>query len=249
MDPEQLFLALLPFIDRRSKSACRGRNLNREDTEDFCQLLKMKLVQNDYAVLRNCNNKELNSYISIVAGNALRDYCNHLWGKWRPRREVERMGEVAVRLARMIDRDQWPRDQAVDYMHRYGGVAESRQELAELAELVPITWGRRLEGEEALTALPATEPTPEETLLKSEGDRMRLRLLETLERVLRNYPPEDVLIMRMCQLFTVTEIARTLKLEAKPLFRRRDKLLRSLREDLERAGIERQDVRRYINAG
>ena len=63
-----------------------------------------------------------------------------------------------------------------------------------------------------------------------------------MREALAGLEPEDRLILRLRfeQALSVVEIATTLRVEAKPLYRRIERLLGGLRRDLERAGVDRE---------
>ena len=104
--PDQLFLKSLPLIEKLIAFASRRSRFGREDGEDFSSWVKVKLIENDYGVLRQfkggCN---LSTYLSVVVQRLAQDYRNHLWSKWRPSAEAIRLGPLAVRLEQLLVRD------------------------------------------------------------------------------------------------------------------------------------------------
>ena len=52
MSPEQIFLAELPRIERVIGATCRRHRLRAEEAEEFASTVRLKLIADDYAVLR-----------------------------------------------------------------------------------------------------------------------------------------------------------------------------------------------------
>ena len=91
MDAETLFLEKLPLVDRILAVTSRRNRLTKEEAEDFASVVKLKLIANDYEVLRAFAGRcSLAGYLTAVVQRAYIDHCNHLWGKWRPSAEAGR---------------------------------------------------------------------------------------------------------------------------------------------------------------
>ena len=85
MDAERLFLDNLALIDRIVAATCRRHRLTAEETEDFGSSVKLKLIANDYEVIRAFQGRcSLAGYLTAVILRAFIDHRNHLWGRWRP---------------------------------------------------------------------------------------------------------------------------------------------------------------------
>ena len=91
MDAERVFLDNLALIDRIVAATCRRNRMTAEETEDFGSSLKLKLIANDYEVLRAFEGRcSLGGYLTAVVQRAFIDHRNHLWGRWRPSAEARR---------------------------------------------------------------------------------------------------------------------------------------------------------------
>jgi RNA polymerase sigma factor for flagellar operon FliA len=82
----------------------------------------------------------------------------------------------------------------------------------------------------------------------TELDRQRSAMLAALFKVMEQLPPEErhILRMRFADGRSVADVARALRLEQKPLYRRIDQLKAKLRVDLERFGVTADDVRELL---
>jgi RNA polymerase sigma factor (sigma-70 family) len=265
VDPlEQLFLANLPFIDRAAAKGCRRYGLNLAESEDFAQEVKLKLVDDGYGVLRKFKRvSSIEGYLAMVVANALRDYANKLWGKWRPSQEAQKLGPLAVCLERLLVRDQRTLSEACQTLWTDFHLTASESELHDLALRLPPRLSRRADvsldslagpsgagGADAApsqidqAALPHwTSNEPADARVRyGEAARLRLRLRQALAAAMLTLDDEDrVIVLRRTER-SVAEIARELHLEQKPLYRRLDKILARLRAAMESAGVRSSEV-------
>ena len=99
MDPRQWYVEQLDVINRIASSVCRRNGVQGADAEDFVSDVRLKLLQDDYAVLRKYRGaSSQTTFLTVVISNLFRDHRIKHWGKWRPSAEAKRHGEVAVRL-------------------------------------------------------------------------------------------------------------------------------------------------------
>ncbi|HVT60632.1 MAG TPA: sigma-70 family RNA polymerase sigma factor [Thermoanaerobaculia bacterium] len=244
MTPEELFHAHRALVKRLAEQGCRRYHLSQEETEDFVSTVMLKLIADDYAVIRSHQGRStLPTYLAVVVAHLLQDYLNHLWGKWRPSKEAQRRGQMAILLERLLVRDRKSLDEACQILLTNHKVELSRAELEELAAgLPPRLPPRRMEGEEGLHNLVARE-TADRRLVDEERYALLQKAKAALRRALEALPDQDQLIARMRgDDFSVVHIAKTLKLDQKPLYRRIEGICKTLRRALEAEGIRGADV-------
>lgn len=244
MRPEQFFLAHLPHIEKVVAHLCRRYHFRKEECEDFLGEVKRKLIDDNYAVIRKFQGRSrLTTYLTMVITNYMKDHQNHLWGKWRPSAEAERLGPVAALLEKLLVRDGYSFDEAAQIIQTNNKIEMSWQELHAIAERLPGRSPRRMEGEEGLRDLASSEESADEHLAKQEREAKRRKALEALQEVRKTLPKEDQLVLKMQERgFSVADISRTLQLDQKHLYRRIQKIYKDLREELERRGIGKDDI-------
>jgi RNA polymerase sigma factor (sigma-70 family) len=257
---EPLFHEQQAAIRRAAAYFCRRYGFSREEIEDFTQHVLLKIWADNCAVLRKWQGRSsLSTYLAMVIQRALLDYVNHNWGKWRPSADAQRLGQLAIDLETLLVRDRMGFDEACQTLRSRGATA-SDAELRELAGKLPPRSPRRQDGSydsegggaggahlrAAVTgqrAEPAAAETADELLWTNERERRRQVALQALKAALAELSSEDRVIAKMLgDGVKIAEIARILKLEQKALYRRKDKILKRLREALERAGINAEDV-------
>jgi RNA polymerase sigma factor (sigma-70 family) len=246
--PEQLYLAHLDHIDRVAAYFCRRRRFSREETQDFVSKVHVKLIDDGYAIIRKFQGKcSFKTYLTVVIQRLFLDHLDHLWGKWRHSAEAERLGPVAIRLERLLYRDGFSFDEACEILWTNYHVAVSRQELADLAAKLPHRAPpRRMESEETLKNRPSKELTPRQRFEAGEKEARLLKVLGILREILDHLPAEDRVFARLSTERKISEIARGEGVEQKPLYRRLDKILKRLQQELESRGIHRDEIRELL---
>jgi RNA polymerase sigma factor (sigma-70 family) len=248
MTAEQLFLAHLPHIDKVVTHLCRRHHFRKEECEDFRSRVYTKMVVDDYAVFRKFQGRSsLKTYLTTVVSNLMKDYLDHLWGKWRPSAEAQRLGPTAILLELLLVRERLSFDEAVQVMQINHRVEKTWQELADLAARLPIRTTPIEEGEDGLDNLPAPGERADDQITGEERQARMRKALEVLKEARQALPAEDRFILRMMMdsRFTVAQVARTLHLDPKQekqLYRRIQKIYKELRETLERHGIKKEDI-------
>lgn len=250
-DYEALLVEHHPFIRRTAARLCQRHGLDPDDTDEFVSWTTAKLVDNDYAVLRKFRgDSALTTFLTVVVSMLYRDFRVARWGRWRPSAEARRRGPDAVALETLIYRDGYGVSQAVTTLVLRGQTALSERELRDLAAALPMRPPGRLNdtSDHHLPNL-RSDDTTDKSLIASESDAQREHIADVLSRALAALPAEDAMIVRLrfFENMSVATIARTLKLEQKPLYRRIERLLARMRGTLEAAGVSREQVADLLN--
>ena len=243
---EALLIKHLPAVERIIATVCRRHALRPEMGEDFASWAKLKLVENDYAILQKFRGESsITTYLTVVVAMLFRDYRVHHWGRWRPSAAAQRLGALAVRLETLVYRDRMPLSGAAELLRTEGETKVSDRKLAELLAQLPERGPLRPRevGPEPL-AVHESASSADELVRGAELDAEVGSAHAALRCALDHQPPEDALIVRMHYWdgMGVAEIARVLGLPQKPLYRRIERVLTRLREELEAAGLSRERI-------
>jgi DNA-directed RNA polymerase specialized sigma24 family protein len=85
MGIEAFFLANLPILDRAVDESARRYGLTSEDAEDLNSFVRLRLIEDDYRVLRNYSGEStIESYLVVVVERVALDYVTHRHGESRP---------------------------------------------------------------------------------------------------------------------------------------------------------------------
>ncbi len=240
-EAEALFLANLEWVERSVASLCRRYGLGGDEADDVASWTRLKLIENDYAAIRKFRGESsIRTYLVVVVSSLFRDYRVGNWGRWRPSAAALRGGRLAVRLETLVYRDGCSLEHAAHVLRTSGETELGDRELAALLAGLPARSPVRpvSAGVEPLESV-AAPTSAEERVVAAESARERDDVYGALLRVLARLPAEDRLILRMqyWQGSSVADIARVLQLPQKPLYRRLERLLALLRENLEKEGV------------
>jgi RNA polymerase sigma factor (sigma-70 family) len=235
-DPAITFLDNLDVIERIVAVIARRHSLVRQDAEDFASWAKGRIIENDYAVLRKfAGRSTLPTYLTVVLTNSFRDYRNSLWGRWRPSAEAMRLGPTAIRLEELLYRDGCSLREAIAILQS-AGCQESEAELRRIVSRIPLRSSlSEVPLDNADDAALAEEPA---TIVSDDAAAVMNVLREGVDRL----PPDERLIakMRFWDNLSVADIARALRVDQKPLYRKIETIQSRLREWLEARGINRE---------
>ncbi|HEV7589670.1 MAG TPA: sigma-70 family RNA polymerase sigma factor [Longimicrobium sp.] len=248
LNPEGLFLENLGWIDKVASIACSKRGVWGTEAEDFAAWVRMKLVEDEYAVLRAFRgDSELKTYLASVVARYFVSYVRTLRGRWRPSAAAERLGAPATELELLVRREGYTVEQAGEKLRTAGRTTHSDAELARLLARLPPRGPLRPVEVEATLVLDATPGASraDERVAAAEAEALHGEMMAVLGRAMGELEPEEQLIVRLhfAEGLSLADVARALHLEQKPLYRRVERLRVRLRALLESAGLAGDDVR------
>ena len=248
MTGEELFLSELKLIERVTAWVCSRRGLRGADAEDFASTVKLRLVENEYEVLGRFEGRSsLKTYLVAVINRLYLDHQIQRFGKWRPSAQARRLGPTAVRLESLLCRDGLSLDEACGVLETSG--AASREELQALSERLPHH--TRAAANPSSDAEPVEPgPGPADTVERAERQIVAEKTLLVLGKALGKLQPRDRLLLRMHVEgeLSMADVAKALGEDQKALYKRRDSLFKSLRQELEANGVRQSDVSDLLSA-
>ncbi len=241
---ESLLLAHLDFIERTVAAVARRNAVAPWDAEDLAGQVRLRLIANDYAVLRKFEGRSrLTTYLTTVIHNIFRDFRIQRWGKWRPSAAARRMGELGVQLEALLYRDRFGSREAFAILRDRFEVEASDGELEAMAGRLRPRTSRRIETDAALAGLESAE-RGDRGVRERERAAALGRVASALRRVLASLEAEDRLILRMrfADGLTIRAIAAALKLDPRPMYTRVQRLLLEVRRRIEAEGVDCDEV-------
>jgi RNA polymerase sigma factor (sigma-70 family) len=243
MDPQELFLSNLDAIERAIAYVCHRNHLSPQDGEEFNSEVKTKLIEANYAVLRKFEGRSsFSTYMTTVIQRLYFQWRVQMWGKWRPSAEAKRLGEKAITLERLLTRDGFTYSEALETLTT-GTRAFTREEVEAIYLRLPERMPRPvLVSAVAPDAAPAVDA--EKDLFTAERRKTARAAAAAVDEAIAGMDPESrvILQMRFWNSKKVPEIATALRMEAKRLYKKIDRLLETLRAALENAGIDRETI-------
>jgi RNA polymerase sigma factor (sigma-70 family) len=242
---EELFLTNLVLIEQVIHRVGRRARLDDAEREEFASWVKLKLIEDDYRILRAFGGRSrLSTYLTRVVQRLYLDTRVALWGKYRPSAEARRLGPVALLLERLIARDGLLLEEAVEVLRTNHRVPETTERLREMARALPLRRRRSFVDATVIPELPNGALRNDERLDREMEARAAANLRRALREVRRALPVDDqmILSMRYEDGLTVAHISRTLGLQQKALYRRLERILKRLRDELEARGASAQAI-------
>lgn len=244
-DFERYFAASLPVVRRVIHLIARRHRLSPEDEAEFTSVVFLKLVSDDYAVLRRFRGQSgLAAYLGVVITRALLDWRNTHWGKWRPSAQARRIGDAAVTLERLIDRDRLDPREAVAMMAHEPRWGLSSASVRGLREQLPDRAPRPQMVEVLDVATPHTSDHADHQIDAGDVAERVERARCALKRALADLSWEDrrLLALRFRAGLSVAEIARLTGSDQRLLYRRLKAVLAEIGRNLEQRQLTRGEV-------
>jgi RNA polymerase sigma factor for flagellar operon FliA len=244
VDYERFFLDNLEVVDQVVRAVARRHRLSADEADELGASIRLKLIDRDYEVLRRFERRcNLRTYLTAVVVRFFLDQRNARWGKWRPSVEARHLGPVAMLLERLVTRDGYSHDEAIEILKTNHLVEEPREELARMCERFPTRTARRILDDSNLDALPSSASAEEafETTARTAQASM---VAAALTAALAALGTQDrlILTLRFRDQVQVSKIARLLRLDQKQLYRRQEQVFKVLRRALEAQGVSREDI-------
>jgi RNA polymerase sigma factor for flagellar operon FliA len=250
-NPENLFLKNLGWINRVAAMTCSQHGVLGAEAEDFASSIRLKLMEDDYAIIRKHRGEAaLTTYLATVV---VRQFHNHLRekrGRWRTSAVARRLGPPAPDLESLVFRDGYRLDQAGELLRTSGRTRLSDRELGQLLKELPARQPLRpkeVPGDVLLDQQEAAQHA-DRGVTDAETGALHDQMTDVLRRAMAQLGAEDQMIVRMHLQDgrTLADVARTLRLEQKPLYRRITRLRASLRAAMEGNGVRGEDVQGLI---
>lgn len=232
---ELLLVSNLPLLDRITCTLAHRNHLVAEDAEEFHSWVIAHLIADDYRVLAKFRGEaSLGTYLTAVASSLLRDYRHAEHGRWRSSATALRAGAVAIRLEQLVVRDGLPLRQAAEMMRSSAVTTQTDAELARMAATFPRRGALR----------PVHYTADVESCFAAEGahdlgwsedpedpaayERILMDALTGLQNDER-----ELIRLVYWKRMSIADAARTLHTPQKPLYRRLERILGSLRREIE----------------
>jgi RNA polymerase sigma factor (sigma-70 family) len=253
MSSEETYLQHLRTIERIAAFVARRSHLNADECAEFTQEVRVRLLEDDYAIIRKFEGRSsFSTYLTTVIQRLFQQWRVQQWGKWRPSAEAKRLGDKAITLERLLTRDGYTLQEAIRVLTTPGGSQYTLAELEAIYVRLPLRNPRPiLVSDELLPDAPSVAADADDRVETREQERTARHAATTIDGLLGHMNAEDRLIiqMRFWDARKVPDIARTLHLNQKKLYKRIEKLCASLRQGLEGAGLSKRDIGILLSRG
>ena len=251
LELEALLLHHLGWIDKASAALCRRSGMSPRESEEFSSWARLRLIEDDYSILRKFRNEsKFSTYLTVVLTMLFRDYRVHHWGRWRPSAAAQRIGNIAITLETLVYRDGMRLDEAVTVLRHNSRTELTERDLRAMFACLPRRAPVR-PVEAGASQLDAIESShlADADVLADEAVRGKSAIDIAIASAIACLNTEDQLIIRLryWEGLGVAEIARALSLPQKPLYRRVERVLEELRVHLESVGVSPEEARSALD--
>ncbi len=248
VDYQKFLLEHLSLIDRVVRHVARRHHLSQADAEEFSGIVRYKLIDRDFAILRKFQGRStLATYLTTVVERLYLDVCIAHWGRWRPSAAARRLGPLAILLEQLTGRDGLTFDEAVGTLQTNHHSSATRDELRTIFVQLPTRLSRPA-GEEEIALAAVRKGGVDDTLEQRVDREVVDRVEHALALALAALSPREQLILklRFQDGLSVPAIGRLVNETPKALYHQLEQLARRLQEDLRRKGINSRDVERVV---
>lgn len=251
MSGESDFLAALPVIDDVVAHVCRRHRLSASEADDFRSDVRLHFIERDYEVLRQFEGRcAMSTYINVVVQRLYFDFRNQMWSRWRPSVAAKRVGPAAILIERLVTRDGWSLDEALEMVrvnHQIEVDDDVRKFCDTLSSRAPK---RRMVSEDAVGEAVSSSASADDRVVSAERDFLAKRVLGALERAQQSLPPIERLVLKMLfeERTAISDIARALHLEQRPLYRTVERLKKTVKDSMTAEGISEAEVTELLDS-
>ena len=250
MDPQHLLAQNVELIDRVTQRVCRRYGIPAGEIDDVASTVKLALVENDYAILRNFEGRSsLATYLAVIIQRLLADQRERTHGRWRPSAEAQRLGKRAVLIEDLVGRQRRSIEEAMP-MIRAVDPTITTGEVAAIAARLPSRAPRPREVELTPDIPVAAAERADAAVLDGELRDLSQRAGALLRETMAAWPSDDRMLMRLRfeSSLSIADIARLLDVPQRPLYRRLEALMLRLRNVLTAAGINPETADDLLDA-
>ncbi|HEX2094874.1 MAG TPA: sigma-70 family RNA polymerase sigma factor [Longimicrobiaceae bacterium] len=233
------------WIEKVAAITCHRNSVWGDDAEEFASVAIMKVIENDYAVLRKFRGEsDLKTYLATVVVRRFQEYARERWGRWRNSAQAERLGQPAKDLEALVYRDGYTLREAIEVLRTSGRTSTSDGELARLFAELPMRSRRPGIADPIAPDTLAAPARADDRVIAAEAEERCRKVMEELLRALTRLDPDDRVLVRgrFGEGRSVADIARGLQCDQAPLYRRSERLRDEIRRSMEEAGIRKEDI-------
>jgi RNA polymerase sigma factor (sigma-70 family) len=215
------------------------RRLPPQDADDFRQTVYLRLMEGQRDLFeRFRGDSSLKTYLFVVVRRMRLDWQNRAYGKWRPSMAARRAGTVVIVLDRLLNRDGYTVDQAIEYL-RAGRRRIDETELRRVAASLPRRWRMDVTATEFSdeAQVVAFQDPIEERQRQDAASARQTALRKALARL--DARDRELIRLRFYERVSVQEVAARMRTNPKPLYRRFDRIIATLRRQLDPARVQR----------
>lgn len=253
MSPEETYLQHLRSIERIAAFVAKRNRLNADEAAEFTQEVRVRLLDDDYAIIRKFEGRsQFSTYLTTVILRLFHEWRVEQWGKWRPSAAARRLGDKAIAFERLMTRAGYTFQEAVRELTTPAGSPYTIAELEAYYLRLPLRAPRPIVvSDEELPESVAANAAADDLVERDDRLRVARHAVRVMDALLGAMDAEDRLIlqMRFWHALKVPDIARRLHRDQKKVYKRLDHIYKTLRKKLEAAGVRKSEIAALLMQG
>ena len=251
-NPKAFLEKHLSVIDKAIMAACRRHDVLEDQAEEFASHTKLKLIENDYQLIRSFQGKSsFQTYLFTVINRIFIDWLRMIKGRWRPSEYAKRLGSMGIKLEELMARKKLSYQEACYAIKINHGVSLDSSEYRKLADKI----SKQLLSNPKQVDIPLEEIKVSKSSLKDpvidkNSQAIREKIASIIKDVRESLDANDKLILKMHfhDNLGISAISRILKLKRHGVDARLKFILVGFKEKIIANGININDARDAINS-
>ena len=248
VDPVSFLTGSYQKVEAIIRAVCFRNRLQADETEEFASEVKLRLVENDYRILRVFTGKSsIETYLTTVVANMVRDLIRERNGRWRPSEEARRLGEVAERIEELIYRFHYPFHEAYQILTTNFGFSVSDKDVRDIYFKLKVKESRPVAilYEEDIHD---SRGTPEKQMIATEQYLLENKVTAIIDKMRGELSATDLLMLRMAfdDNLKLTVVAEQLRLTRTEVDHRIREILTIFKRGILQQGINYNEVQELI---
>ena len=251
-NPKAYLVKHLPVIDAAIKVACRRHEILDDQAEEFASHTKLKLIENDYHLIRSFQGKSsFRTYLFTVINRIFIDWLRMMKGRWRPSEYAKRLGQMGIKLEELMARKKLSYQEACYAIKINHGVNIDSREFRKLADKI----SKQLSTNPRQVDIPLekinnSESTLKDPVIDKNSQEIREKIVSIIKDVSESLEANDKLILKMHfhDNLGISVISRILKQKRHGVDARLKFILVGFKEKILANGININDARDAINS-
>lgn len=242
MEAAELFATSVSLIERVARAVCRRGGVYGPDADDFVSTARLAVMEDDYAVLRRFEGRSsLPTYLTVILQRLFADEHGRAAGRWHVSAAAERMGPAAVALETMLVRDGRSLDEALPFLRALDPELTRERATAMAAQFPARVMRPHAVAFDDVSESVLVAPESADALaLEHDATALRRKAGDVIRDAMSSFTAEDRVLVRLrfANGMTIADISRMVRLPQRPLYRRLEALLGTLRTALAGAAID-----------
>jgi RNA polymerase sigma factor (sigma-70 family) len=245
------YLAHLETLEQAVAQLVRRYRLRDEDAEEFAAEVSLRMVEQGETILGQFEGRSsMATYLYTVVNSLFWEWRNKRFGRWRPSVAATRLGPVALHLEELTVRDGLAFSEAVTILKTNYACSLTEAELEAIAMQFPARKRIQEVPGEALDLEASADTSPEADLLEREAKDQGTQVRRTIHHLLDRLSAEDQLVIKLhfYEDVKLVQVAQSLGYRPKVLYRKVEKLLKTMGKQLVSKGFALKDRQVLLDA-